>query len=208
MILQTMEHSALTCRRQTAEDHPCTIFTPQTDVSPPEICAIHLFPSAKRQELDHEGHPLVLANRTQHSNNTLMKFVLKQQADNFTPTISHKQHMSSPQLPGFKQGMKREVTSYPTLKDERYFDSYSRSLHITIKSHDCDEVLDPNYIPSTDDKELFKNKQVSMLSVFSTHLLTHMGKPIVRNHVHYTDAQTVRRIIRNKWKALQKGPQK
>ena len=33
----------------------------------------------------------------------------------------------------FKKGIKREETAYPTLKDERYFDSFSRSLYVTAK---------------------------------------------------------------------------
>ena len=68
--------------------------------------------------------------------------------------------MSNQQSAGFKKDIKREVTSYPTLKDERYFDSFSSSLYVTAKSHDCDEVLDPDYTPSTEDKKLFENKQV------------------------------------------------
>ena len=52
------------------------------------------------------------------------------------------------------------MTSYPTLKDERYFDS--SSSYVTAKSPDCDEILDPDYKPSTEDKELFENKQVFM----------------------------------------------
>ena len=65
------------------------------------------------------------------------------------------------------KGIKKEVTSYPTLNDERSFDSFSRSLYITAKSHGGDEVLDPNY---------------------NIHLLTGMGNTIVRKHVHNTDA--------------------
>ena len=87
--------------------------------------------------------------------------------------------MSNPQLSHFKKGIEREVTSYPTLEDERYFDSFNRSLYITAKSEDCNEVLDPDYTPSTGDKELFQNEQVFMSSVFNTHLLTDMGKTIV-----------------------------
>ena len=121
--------------------------------------------------LDHEDHPLAMANWSQHSNNTFMKFVLQQQADNSTPKPSHKQQVSKQQLAGFKKGIKREVTSYPTMKDERYFDSFSRSLYITAKSHGCDEVLDPDYkpTPSTEDKELFENKHV-----FCFQCLTHI----------------------------------
>ena len=96
--------------------------------------------------------------------------------------------MSNQQSAGCKKDIKREVTSYPTLKDERYFDSFSSSLYVTAKSHDCDEVLDPDYTPSTEDKKLFENKQVFMFSVFNKHLLTDMGKGTVRKHVHNTNA--------------------
>ena len=64
-------------------------------------------------------------------------------------------------------------------------------MYITAKSLDCDEVLDPDYTPSTEDEELFESKQVFMFSVFNTHLLTDMGKTIARRHVHNTDAQAV-----------------
>ena len=58
----------------------------------------------------------------------------------FHPKPSHNQ--SNQPLAGFKKGINREVKSYPTLKDERYVDSFSQSLYITSKSHDCDGVLD------------------------------------------------------------------
>ena len=99
-------------------------------------------------------YPLVLANWTHHSNNTFMRFVFQQQMENFTPKPTHKQQVSNQQLAGFKKGIKREVTSYPTLKDERYFDSLSRSLCITAKSYDYDEVLDPDYAASPENTEI------------------------------------------------------
>ena len=134
-----------------------------------------------------------------------MKFVLQQQNDNFTPKPSHKQQVSNQQLSGFKKGIKREVTSFPTLKDDSYFDSFSRSLCITAKSHDCDEVLDPDYTPSTEDKELFENKQVFVCSVFHTHSLTDMGKTIVKKHRHSTDAQAVWKDNQEHMKSSLKG---
>ena len=91
----------------------------------------------------------------------------------------------------FKKGIKREETAYPTLKDERYFDGFSRSLYITTKSHECEQVLDPDYTPSNAEKDLFEAKQIFMFSVFDKHLLTDMGKTIVRKYVHTTDAQSV-----------------
>ena len=59
-----------------------------------------------------------------------------------------------------KKGIKREETAYPTLKDERYFDGFSRSLYITGKSHECEQVLDPDYTPSNAEKAFFEEKQV------------------------------------------------
>ena len=36
------------------------------------------------------------------------------------------------ELMGFKKGIKREIAAYPSLKDERYFDGFKRSLFDTI----------------------------------------------------------------------------
>ena len=49
------------------------------------------------------------------------------------------------ELMGFKKGIKREIASYPSLKDERYFDGFKRSLFIVAKTHECNEVLDPTW---------------------------------------------------------------
>ena len=32
------------------------------------------------------------------------------------------------------------------------------SLYITAKSHECEDVLDPEYTPSNSEKELFRGK--------------------------------------------------
>ena len=69
-------------------------------------------------------------------------------------------------LTSFRKCIKREETAYPTLNDERYFDSFSRSLYITAKSHECEDVLDPEYTPSNSEKELFDAKQAFMFSAF------------------------------------------
>ena len=81
-------------------------------------------------------------------------------------------------MASFKKGIKREETAYPTLKDERCFDGFSRNLYITAKSYECEQVLDPEYTPSNAEKDLFEAKQIFMFSVFEKHLLTDMGKAI------------------------------
>ena len=54
------------------------------------------------------------------------------------------------ELIGFKKGIKREIAAYPSLKDERYFDGFKRILFIVEKSHECNEVLEPTYTPSSE----------------------------------------------------------
>ena len=86
------------------------------------------------------------------------------------------------ELMGFKKGIKREIAAYPCLKDERYFDGFKRSHLIVAKTHDCNEVPEPNYTPGTEpeEQELFEATQTFMLSVSNANLQTDMGKTIVR----------------------------
>ena len=111
------------------------------------------------------------------------------------------------ELMGFKKGTKREIATYPFLKDERYFDSFKRSLFIVSKSHKCNEVLDPTYTPGSEpeQQELFEAKQTFMFSVFSAILQTDMGKTIVRRHLATTDAQSVWRELSQHMRTSSKG---
>ena len=101
------------------------------------------------------------------------------------------------ELMGLKKGIKREIAAYPSLQDERYFNGFKRSLLIVAKTHECNEVLDPNYTPGSEPEEqdLFEVKQTFMFSVFNANLQTDMGKTIVRRHLANTEAQSV-------WKEL------
>ena len=94
---------------------------------------------------------------------------------------------------GFKKGIKREIAAYPSLKDERYFDGFKRSLLIVAKTHECNQVLDPNYNPGSEpeEQELLEAKQTFMFSVFNAKLQTVMRKTTVRRHLSNTDAQAV-----------------
>ena len=71
-----------------------------------------------------------------------MKFVIYHSS-----TATELRNTSNQKLVSFRKGIKREETLYPALRDEMYFDSFSRSLYVTAKSHECDEVLDPEYTP-------------------------------------------------------------
>ena len=111
------------------------------------------------------------------------------------------------ELMSFKKGIKREITAYASLKDERYFDGFKRSLFIVAKTHECSEVLDPNYTPGSEpeEQELFEAKQTFMFSVFNTNLQTDMGKTIVRRHLASTDAQAVWKKLSEHMRTSSKG---
>ena len=126
------------------------------------------------------------------------------------PIPSSKHAAYSPaalELMSFKKGIKREITAYPSLKDERYFDGFKRSLFIVAKTHECSEVLDPNYTPGSEpeEEELFEAKQTFMFSVFNTNLQTDMGKTIVRRHLASTDAQAVWKELSEHMRTSSKG---
>ena len=114
---------------------------------------------------------------------------------------------AAPELMSFIKGIKREITAYPSLKDERYFDGFKRSLFIVAKTHECSEVLDPNYTPGSEpeEDELFEAKQTFMFSVFNTNLQTDMGKTIVRRNLASTDAQTVWKELSEHMRTSSKG---
>ena len=68
------------------------------------------------------------------------------------------------------------------------------------QSLDCDEVLDPDNKPSTEDEELFENKQVFTFSVFMRWVKLWLG-----NHVYNTDAQAVWKDFQEYMKSSLKG---
>ena len=111
------------------------------------------------------------------------------------------------ELMGFKKGIKREIAAYPSLTDERYFDGFKRSLLIVAKTHECSDVLNPNYTPGSEpeEKELFETKKAFMFSVFNANLQTDMGKTIVRRHLAYTNAQAVWKELSEHMRTSSKG---
>ena len=178
-----------------------------------QICGLitymkHVFNEyMEKGDWENPFHPLSLEEWSKQTS-TMMRLYLVQnlptpigpQPVTSGPIPSSKPAAYSPaalELMSFKKGIKREITAYPSLKDERYFDGFKRSLFIVAKTHECSDVLDPNYTPGSEpeEQELFEAKQTFMFSVFNTNLQTGMGKTIVRRHLASTDAQAV-------WKEL------
>ena len=162
-------------------------------------------------------HPFLPEERSQHTSTMLRTFLFQHLPNPIgsEPVISGPIPSSRPtgdspaaiELTGFKKGIKREIATYPSLKDERYFDGFKRSLFIVAKTHECSEVLDPNYTPGSEseEKELFEAKQTFMFSVFNANLQTDMGKTIVWRHLPYNDVQAVWKELSEHMKTSSKG---
>ena len=92
----------------------------------------------------------------------------------------------------YKRGIKRDPAIYPVLSDMAYWDNWRRSVTAHAKSQDVDEVLDSNYMPSTQKEyDIFEIKQKFMYSVFNRIIQVDIGKSIVRKHKRDNDAQSV-----------------
>ena len=67
----------------------------------------------------------------------------------------------SSQLLNFKRHIKRDISVYPTLKDEKYYESFKRSVLVTARAHDCEEILQPTFRSrgDADSLELFRLKK-------------------------------------------------
>ena len=165
----------------------------------------------------HPFHPFTPEAWNQHTS-TMMRTFLVQNLPNPIgpqPVISGPISSSRPaayspaaiELMSFKKGIKREIAACPSLKDERYFDGFKRSLFIVAKTHECSELLDPNYTPGSEpeEKELFEAKQTFMFSVFNANLQTDMGKTIVRRHLASTDTLAVWKELSEHMRTSSKG---
>ena len=78
----------------------------------------------------------------------------------------------------FKMIIKKEVSQYTILKDEKYFEAFKMNLLVTATTHSCEEVLDPLTCLDTRKKERII-------------LQSDMGKTTVRKHAATLDVQSV-----------------
>jgi hypothetical protein len=89
----------------------------------------------------------------------------------------------------FHRGIKRDATLFPTLKDEKFNDSWHCSFANQARAQDISKVLDPNYVPTTASKqELFTKKKKYFYAILESKVLTNSGKTIVRAYEGTFDA--------------------
>ena len=80
----------------------------------------------------------------------------------------------------FKKGIRWDKSHYKELKDEGYWDEWKRATLATASSHGCDPILDPLYVPkSQDEREVFVEMQKCMYDIFVSALCTTMGRHFV-----------------------------
>ena len=101
-------------------------------------------------------NPLEEANWLLQTRGKYMKIVIYNSSTATEPRPTSIQKFIS-----FRKGIKREETPYPRLKGKRYFDSFSRSLLITAKSHECEDVRDPEYAPTNSEKNYLRQNKFS-----------------------------------------------
>jgi hypothetical protein len=98
------------------------------------------------------------------------------------------------QLLTFKKSIKRDISDYDVFKDDRYYDTFRRSLEATASAHDLEHLLDITFTPSSHDpdaKALFQEQQKFMYKVLLKILQTDETRAIVRQHAKDKDAQKI-----------------
>ena len=96
----------------------------------------------------------------------------------------------------FKRGIKRDISQFPTLKDDSQWDNWNRGLTAQARAQGIADVLDPSYLPTTQETiELFQEQLKFMYAVFEKTLLTDKGKALVRYYQQTFDAQSIYRDL-------------
>ena len=90
------------------------------------------------------------------------------------------------------KGIKRDVTTFPILKNDEHWDAWNRQLIATSRMQDVADVLDEHYTPfTTEERDLFIAKQEFMYTVFERTILTSQGKDLICKHENDFNAQLI-----------------
>jgi hypothetical protein len=71
----------------------------------------------------------------------------------------------------FRQSVKRDITHYPDLKDDKGFRIWNHGFVSKAKMHHTHLDLDETYVPKTDkEKVVFHEMQIFMYAIMEEHL--------------------------------------
>ena len=93
------------------------------------------------------------------------------------------QSESKTALNNFKKGTKRDASVYPIFKNDKYYDTFQRSILANLKAQGLYDVADPDHDPESGDiyeQELFQGKESFVYSVLVTSLQTEKGRELVK----------------------------
>ena len=86
-------------------------------------------------------------------------------------------------LLSFKKGTKRDLSAYPTFKNEKYYDTFHCSSHATARVQGLGEILDPRIHPKHSNisaQLLFSEQQCFMYSVLVATFQMKRGKEFTK----------------------------
>ena len=90
----------------------------------------------------------------------------------------------------FKKSIKRDQSLFPTLKDERYQDSWHQNFENQCRAQDLEDLINVGPKPTDPSLlEVFELKQKWLYAVLFDKVQTTRGKAIVRKHRRHADAQ-------------------
>jgi hypothetical protein len=116
-----------------------------------------------------------------------------------TPTTSHEKQATDSTLNAafdFLKGIKRDVTQYKELSDDKKWTMWHRHLKSMAPIHGIENVLNSEYKPSTSaESELFKQQQSFAYSVFERCLRTAKSMKFTREYEKSRDAQALYRDL-------------
>ena len=96
-----------------------------------------------------------------------------------------------PTSPGILSGVRRSLSDYPKLREDKMWLSFNRTILALAASHDLSEVFDVDYVPQPNDEMEFKRKNIFVYSMFTYSLISAKAKVALRAHESTMDAQLV-----------------
>ena len=108
-----------------------------------------------------------------------------------TPLTSNSMVLHNPSM-DFAKSVKRAITDYPLLNDDKQFHDRNFSFKAIALTHGVYNVLDKHYVPSTpNDSQLFIAHKNFVYGVFSVTLKTVKSRNILKEHQDTADSQAV-----------------
>jgi len=96
------------------------------------------------------------------------------------PTVPQPNYRTPNLQDQFMKGIKRDPSLFPTLKDEKFHNSWHRSFENQMHAQGLHQVIDPTYNPTTPDEQaIFSLMQTLTYAVLEAKVITMKGKEIV-----------------------------